>query len=144
MHHNSTIKWLKIASGIVIGFGILVWVSIHPALSGLLAFLIDFALWPIDGQQTLSALELRFILAVSGGIVIGWGILLWMISTRLYPQDPQLARVMILTSMGTWFVIDGIGSVMVGAPLNVLLNIPFLLIFLIPLWNIEQTLEEVG
>ena len=142
MDHKSTIAWLKFASGVVIAFGILVSLSIYPVMSGVLNILIDFVLWPLDGEQTINSPEIKFILAVSGGITMGWGILFWQITTKVYPENPKLARTMILTSIWTWFIIDCFGSIMSNAPLNVLLNIPFLLIFLIPLRNTDKRMVE--
>ena len=72
--------------------------------------------------------------AISGGLLIGWGLMLWMLATRLYPKDSELAKQLIVTSVLAWFVVDSTGSILSGAPLNALLNVSFLLIFCVPLW----------
>lgn len=135
MHSQSTSKWLRAASALVVGFGVLVVLAAYPATAGLTMFLIDFILWPIDGAQSGATPELRLIFAISGGVMVGWGVMLWLIATRLYPREPQLARSMILWSVGVWFVVDSAASIVAGAPLNALLNTSFLLMFGLPLWR---------
>jgi hypothetical protein len=61
--------------------------------------------------------------------------MLWLLSTRLYPREPRLARTIILASVISWFVVDGIGSTLAGAPGNVVLNVVFLALFTVPLWR---------
>ena len=135
MNAETRITWLKAASGIVTAFGIAFLLSTLPALSAPLAFLIDLIFWPLNGAETLTASSTRLLLAVSGGVLAGWGALLWLITTRLYTENPSLARMLILTSVGIWFVVDSLGSILAGAWPNALLNIVFLELFLIPLWR---------
>ena len=135
MQSRSISVWLRAASTIVIGFGVLIALSSYPPAGFATGFLIDLIFWPIDGAQDISQPATRFVFAVSGGVMIGWGLLLWQIVTRLLPKDPSLARSMILASVGIWFVTDSLASVVAGAPLNALLNVPFLLIFALPLWR---------
>ncbi len=142
MTSEQTIMFLKVASAIVIAFGLIVALAAYPATAGLAGFLIDLIYWPVDGAQNLTNLSTRFICAVSGGIMVGWGVLLWLITTRLYPHDPELARTLILWSIGTWFVVDSLGSFVVGAPLNAALNLLFVFAFYWPLRHTnEQALE---
>ncbi|TQV70660.1 hypothetical protein [Denitrobaculum tricleocarpae] len=141
MSREKTENWLKAASAIVIGFGLVMLLGTLPATSAPVAFLTDLIFWPVDGRQVVSAPETRLLWAISGGILTGWGLLLWQISTRLYPQDPSLARTLILSSIGIWFLADGLGSILAGAPLNAVLNIGFLLLFFVPLWRPIQRAE---
>lgn len=143
MHGSSTVTWLKIASAVVVGFGILLLFAAYPATSAPVAVLSDLILWPVDGTQTLDAPETRLLSGILGGVMAGWGVLLWTVSTRLYPREPDLARTLTLTSIWVWFVVDGIGSTVAGAPLNVLLNVGFLALFVVPLWSSrKQTAAE--
>ena len=138
MHGSPTVTWLKIASAVVMGFGILLLLAAHPAMSAPVVLLSDLIFWPIDGTQSVDASETRLLSGILGGVMAGWGILLWMVSTRLYPREPDLARTLILTSIWVWFVVDGIGSTLAGAPLNVLLNVGFLALFVVPLWSARK------
>lgn len=135
MASTTTVGWLKAASGITFAFGLLCSLATIAALSGIIVFFFDLAFWPIDGGQSIAVPELKLALAVSGGILMGWAVLMWLVATRVYARDAKLGRSMILASIATWFVTDGMGSVAAGAPLNVLLNVPFLLMFALPvLW----------
>ncbi len=133
MQGTSTVTWLRIASAVVVGFGILLVLAAVPATSAPVAFLADGIIWPFDGAQSLGASETRLLSGILGGVMAGWGVLLWMIATRLYPREPALARTLILTSIWVWFVVDGIGSALAGAPLNILMNCGFLALFVVPL-----------
>lgn len=141
MSHEKTVNWLKTASAIVIGFGLVMVLGTIPATSAPLALLADLIFWPIDGQQMVSASETRLLGAIAGGILSGWGVLLWQLSTRLYPKEPALARTLILSSVGIWFIVDSLGSILAGAPLNAALNVGFLLLFFVPLWRPTQRNE---
>ena len=138
MNHQQTVKWLKTASAIVIGFGLLTVVSVLPGISELMRLFLDLAFWPLDGAQNASGGEVALLSAILGGITIGWGVMFWQVSARLYPRDPELARSLILSSIVTWFVIDSTGSVLAGAPFNALYNASFLLLFAVPLRRAER------
>jgi len=133
MSADSTQTWLKVAAAVTIGFGLLIFLAAYPATAGVTTFLTDLIIWPIDSAQTLASPEARMLCAIIGGVMAGWGLMIWLIATRLYPREPALARMLILTSISTWFVIDSIGSLLAGAPLNALFNVGFLLLFVIPL-----------
>lgn len=135
MDYAPRVRWLKIGSALTIGFGILVAAAATPLLSAPAAFLVDMIFFPVDGLQGVSGDEIRLVNAIAGGIMVGWGVMLWMVSTKLYPQDPVLGRQLILTSVGIWFVIDSTGSIIAGAPLNALFNVSFLLLFFVPVWK---------
>ena len=138
MTHKTRETWLKLASAIVIAFGLLGLLGTHPATSAANSFLADLAFWPLDGGPNSAAPELRLFWAVLAGLLCGWGLLLWQITTRLYPRDPELARSLILTSICVWFVIDSLGSVVAGAPINAVMNLGFLLLFVLPLLSVRQ------
>ena len=135
MNLGTRVNILKAASAITTAFGLLIAAAAMPAAQGPTAFLLDLIYWPVDGAQTLSGDGIRVLSAVAGGVMAGWGVLLWMLSADLYPADPVRGRKLILASIGTWFVVDSAMSVMAGAPLNALLNVSFLLLFLVPVWK---------
>lgn len=135
MTQESAQRWLKIGSAITIFFGVLIAVAALPAGAAPTEFLADLIFYPIDGTQSVAAHETRLMSAIGGGVMAGWGLLLWKLSTTVFSQDPALARQLIVPSIITWFVIDSAGSVLAGAPLNALFNVSFLLIFCVPLWR---------
>ena len=135
MNQDTTLRWLKFGSALTILFGILVAAAATPIGAGPTQFLTDLIFFPIDGAQDITAPETRLFSAIGGGVMAGWGVLLWMLSTQLFPSDQALAAKLIIASIVTWFVIDSMGSIIVGAPLNAAFNVSFLLIFCVPLWR---------
>ena len=139
MTDTTTQTWLKVASAIVIGFGLLGLLGTIPATSAPTGLLTDLVFWPMDGAPASAAPETRLLWGILAGLLCGWGLLLWQIATRLLPRDSELARNLILTSVWVWFVVDSTGSVLAGAPVNALLNVGFLLLFIVPLSRGRQT-----
>ncbi len=135
MNQHTTLRWLKFGSALTVFFGILVAAAATQIGAAPTQFLADLIFFPIDGAQDLAAPETRLISAIGGGVMAGWGVLLWMLSTHLFPSDQALAAKLIIASIVTWFVIDSTGSILAGAPLNAVFNVSFLLIFCVPLWR---------
>jgi hypothetical protein len=125
-------KWLKNAAILVILFGPVVSIAAHPLTAGLNGMFVDLVFWPFDGLPTMEAPATRLFSAIAGGLTMGWGLMIYLLATKFYPREPQLTGSIILTSVATWFVTDSIGSAVAGAPANVLVNLVFLLIFLVP------------
>lgn len=132
MQEHTVVSVLKIGSALVVGFGVVIAIAAYPPMAGIAQFLLDLIKWPVDAAQAVSSPEMRLLSAVSGGVMVGWGLLLWLVAARLYRRDPALAGSMILTSIGAWFVIDSTASVVAGAPLNAVLNVSFLVLFALP------------
>lgn len=100
-----------------------------PAVNGFL----DFAYQPYDGQTQVAG-EAGFLLnAILGGILIGFGTMIWMVAEHVFRGNPGLGRKIILTALLAWFVTDSFGSVLAGAWFNGIINLLFLALFLIPL-----------
>lgn len=137
MSVQTTFLWLKIASAWIIGFGVLMALVPIPFFAAIVTFLADVLILPIDGGQNLMAQETRLTLAIGGGVMLGWGVLLWMVTTNFFLTNPHLARKMLVASTSIWFVVDGTGSIVAGAWLNAIANASFLLVFLIPLWLVD-------
>ena len=133
MQTERTINQLKVAAGITIGFGLIGLLGTRPATSAVTQFLIDLIYWPVDGNPAYAETGARLLWAISGGSLVGWGVMLWRVASELYPRSPDLARSLILTSIGCWFVLDSAGSIAAGAPVNALMNVAFLLLFYLPL-----------
>jgi hypothetical protein len=132
---QTAVTQLKFASAIVIGFGLLTALAAWPALNLPTLWLIDLMFLPFDGQQNISGPEPRILSAILGGILVGFGVLQWLVVTKLFAREPVLARHIILTSMWSWFVVDCTASTIAGAPFNAVMNVPFLLLFVVPLWR---------
>jgi hypothetical protein len=69
--------------------------------------------------------------------MVGWGVLLWLVATRILPGDPTLGASLIRASVVAWFAVDSSASALAGAPINVALNTVFLAAFLVPLASVS-------
>ena len=136
MRNDAAITWLKIASAITVGFGFLIAMGASPATDAPAAFLLDLIYFPVDRVPEIGGAGARLVSAICGGVMVGWGFLLWLVATRLAPKDPELAKGFVLISLTTWFVVDSAGSVAAGAPLNVAGNLIFLVMFIAPAMRI--------
>ena len=129
MDITNTQNWVKAAAAIVIGVGLLLAAAAWPPLALPVALLADIIVWPLDGVQTLASPETRVFSAISGGVMVGWGVTLWKVAEHVLPVDPAVARSIVLTGIYSWFAVDSIGSIAAGAPLNAVLNIGFVVLF---------------
>ena len=132
MKLETRITWLKWASILVIGFGMLLTVSLILDVLFIWEPFFDMAYFPTGIAAVSQAPDALLIAAILGGVFTGWGVMMWQIATQLMWKDPELARKLVLTSVGSWFVLDSMGSVYVGAPLNALYNLAFLAILIVP------------
>lgn len=130
--------WLKATSLFVLFLGLLVALGAHPATALPATWLTDLVFWPFDGAETLDAPAARVLAAISGGVMVGWGVMLWLVIDRLLPADPRLARLLVIESTLAWFIVDSTGSFMSGATVNVLLNTALMLAIVVPAWRIGQ------
>ena len=126
-----TQSWLKAAAGIVIGVGLILAAGAWPPLAAPLVFLADLIIWPLDGMQTLGAPETRVFMAISGGVMVGWGVTLWKLADYRLSEHLAAVRSITMTGLYSWFVVDSIGSIAAGVPLNALANVSFVVLFLL-------------
>ena len=125
-------KLLKTGAGLVILFGGVIWMGAHPAMAAVPTFFGDLIFWPLDGAQRLTSEGARLLSAIGGGIMVGWGILLWALAGEGMRIAPAFSKRVILLSIWTWFCVDSLGSVLAGAPFNLIGNLVFLGMFTIP------------
>jgi len=135
MNYNTRIVWLKTGSAITIGFGVIIAAAAIPALQAPTALLLDLVYFPVDGAQAVGGPAARLLGAISGGVLVGWGLMMWLLATQLYGKEPRICRKIILSSIVAWFVIDSSMSIAAGAALNAVFNVGFLLVFAIPVWQ---------
>lgn len=132
------VVWLKTASLIVIAFGLLTALAAWPALNLPTVWLVDLMFWPFDGAQNLAAPESRILSAILGGLLVGLGVQQYLIAKKLLPHQPKLACQILSISMWSWFIVDCLASIVAGAPFNVVMNVPFLLMFIVPLKLLKE------
>jgi hypothetical protein len=96
---------------------------------------LDILNWPIDGIENYSAPTTRFLSALTGGFLLGWGITILCLRKWVYDIAPEAVRKSVLVGILAWFFLDSAGSVASGATSNAFFNIIILLLAVGPLWK---------
>ncbi|OLS25341.1 MAG: hypothetical protein HeimC3_15550 [Candidatus Heimdallarchaeota archaeon LC_3] len=76
---------------------------------------------------------IQFLFGLIGGIMIGWGILLIIITRQLFIKDePWIWRAITISAIG-WFLFDSVLSIALGSFFNVIFNLVFLDLVMLPI-----------
>ena len=131
---SARILFLKIAAGaLLIGPGLLMILAPVTPTLGLVERFLDLAHQPLDGAQAIAGDAAFLLNAILGGVLVGFGLMIWLAAERVYRNDPALGRSLILIPLFGWFISDSLGSVIAGAWFNTVLNTAILAIFIAPL-----------
>lgn len=103
---------------------------------------LDILSWPIDGQQSYDFPSMRFLSALTGGFLFGWGVMIWCLRLWVYDTASEGVRKTVITSLLAWFILDSIGSIMSGTPSNAFFNIFFLVLLVGPMWRSAKASTE--
>lgn len=135
MSHRFHKFWLKVTA-IVVGIGApIFFLGTMPATMEPARLTLDILSWPIDGATTFASPDTRFLSALTGGFLLGWGVMIWCLSAWVYDAAPEAVRKTVLASVLSWFVLDSAGSIASGNPQNVVFNLVVLLLAVGPLWR---------
>ncbi len=127
--------WLKITAIVVGSFGPIFFLgTMGPTLEPA-RLTLDLLSWPIDGVTTYNSPDTRFLSALTGGFLFGWGVMIWCLSIWVYDKAPEQVRKTVVTGVLCWFLLDSAGSIASGNPSNALINILVLLLAVGPLWR---------
>lgn len=139
MSHQFHKFWLIITAIVVGAFGPVFALGTMESTSELARWTLDFLSWPLDGQQSYDFPTLRFLSALTGGFLLGWGVMIWCLRAWIYDVAPEAVRRTVLTSLLAWFVLDSVGSITSGNVSNAFFNIIVLLLAIGPLWFPART-----
>lgn len=98
-------------------------------------FSLDLLSWPIDGNQSYHDPTTRFLSALTGGFLFGWGVCIWCLQKWAYDLAAEEVRKSVVAGLTAWFILDSAGSFASGNNSNILFNIIVLLISVGPLWK---------
>lgn len=126
--------YLKITAIVIASFAPIFFLGTMPATSELARLTLDLLSWPIDGMTTYSSPDTRFLSALTGGFLLGWGVNVWMLSSYVFDKAPEEVRKAVLTGTLAWFFLDSAGSIASGNVSNAFFNILVLLVAVGPLW----------
>jgi hypothetical protein len=127
--------WLKITAIIVGSFGPVFFLGTMAATLEPARLTLDILSWPVDGVTTYESPDTRFLSALTGGFLLGWGVMIWCLSTWVYDAAPEAVRRTVLTGILSWFFLDSAGSIASGNTSNAFFNVIVLLLAVGPLWR---------
>lgn len=127
-------NYLKITAIVIGSFGPVFFLGTMLSTSEPARWTLDFLSWPIDGHQTYDDHTTRFLSALTGGFLFGWGVMVWCLSNWVYDKAPDAVRKSVLIGLLAWFGLDSAGSIASGNTSNVFFNIVVLLLAAGPLW----------
>ncbi|WP_422050066.1 excinuclease ABC subunit A [Shimia sp.] len=133
MTQDRVITSLKCGCGLSIAMGLGALLALLTQSFGLLSWFSDLVHLPLDDQQRFSDKTDQVLAAIGGGVLVGLGVTLWQVITLVYVKDPQTGGKIISYGIWSWFVVDSLGSIAAGAWFNAVLNLGFLLMFILPL-----------
>ena len=126
--------YLKITAFVVGSFGPVFFLGSMVNTSEPARWTLDLLCWPIDGTQNYDDPTIRFLSALTGGFLLGWGVMIWCLSIWVYDKAPEFVRRSVLMGIVAWFLMDSTGSYLSGNPWNVLFNTFILMLGVGPLW----------
>ncbi|MEO0473986.1 MAG: hypothetical protein AAF206_30535 [Bacteroidota bacterium] len=135
MTHQFHKFWLKITAIVVGSFGPVFFLGTMVATMEPARLTLDILSWPLDGMTTYASPDTRFLSALTGGFLFGWGMMIWFLSVWVYDKAPEGVRRAVLIGIVSWFFLDSTGSIASGNASNVFFNVLVLLLAVGPLWR---------
>ena len=134
MTHITHKSWLKVSAIVIGSFGPIFFLATMPGLVEPARWSLDLLAWPLDGFPSYGSDEIRFLSALTGGFLLGWGVMVWCLSIWVYDLAPEPVRRCLVVSVCAWFVLDSLGSVTSGNWPNAIWNVLVLLVVIGPMW----------
>lgn len=130
-YHKS---WLLVTAIVIGAFGPVFSLGTMSSSDLLPQLGLDLLWWPIDGQQRYADASMRFLSALTGGFLLGWGVMIFCLRHWVYDVAPEQTRRAVVAGLLSWFALDSSGSFAVGAVSNIFFNVLVLLLCVGPLW----------
>ncbi|OYU15923.1 MAG: hypothetical protein CFE37_03460 [Alphaproteobacteria bacterium PA4] len=127
--------WLKVTALVVGSFGPVFFLGTMAATREPARLTMDLLSWPIDGAQRWLDADTHFLSALTGGFLLGWGVMIWCLSAFVHDLAPEPVRKCVLYGVLAWFTLDSAGSIASGHASNALFNVLVLLVAVGPLWR---------
>jgi len=113
-------------------------------LEGVVEIFLDFAYQPYDSGQPITGKSAHLLNAILGGVLTGFGVMIWQVAEHVMRKDFALARRLIFIPLLCWFAADSLGSFLAGAWFNAVINSMILALFVIALfWGVAET-DTIG
>lgn len=133
------IKWLKGWSLFTIAFGAMFAVMDLGALGAPARLFTDIAFLRIPGGAPLSAGREGLLMAgIMGAVMMGWGLYLYLTVETMARADASQLRRAVLGAFTLWFLFDQAASWRMGAYGNMVSNVTFYAVFVLPFLIAER------
>lgn len=126
--------YLKVTAFVVGSFGPVFFLGTMIDTAEPARWTLDLLSWPLDHKQDYNASTTRFLSALTGGFLFGWGVMIWCLSVWVYDKAPEFVRKSVLVGLLSWFALDSAGSIASGNASNAFFNIIVLVLAVGPLW----------
>ncbi len=126
--------WLHITAIVIGSFGPIFFLGTMESTLEPARLTLDILSWPVDGLTTYESSDTRFLSALTGGFLFGWGVMVWCLAKWVYDKAPEGVRKSVLVGLLSWFILDSLGSIASGNTSNAFFNILVLLMGVGPLW----------
>ncbi len=127
--------YLKVTAFVIGSFGPIFFLGSMLKTSEPARWTLDILSTPLDGLQNYEAPTTRFLSALTGGFLFGWGVCVWFLQKWVYDKAPDEVRKAVLMGVLAWFFLDSAGSILSGNSSNAIINILVLFIAVGPLWK---------
>lgn len=127
-------RWLKVTAIVIGSFGPVFFLGTMAKTLEPARLTLDLLSWPLDGATSYAHPDTRFLSALTGGFLFGWGVTVWCLSTWVYDLAPEAVRRTVLAGLCAWFCLDSAGSIASGNVSNAVFNVLVLAIAAGPLW----------
>ena len=88
MNQQTHKRWLKVTAVVIGSFGPVFSLGTMAATAEPARWTLDLLHWPIDGATTYAHADTRFLSALTGGFLFGWGVLVSTILAVTYVIVP--------------------------------------------------------
>lgn len=127
-------KWLNVTALVIASFGPVFFLGTMLETKFLSTLTMDFLSFPVDGSFTGEDKDTRFLSAITGGFLFGWGMMVYFLKIWVFDASPEGVRKAVLFGLFSWFVLDSAGSIASGNWQNAVINIFVLLLAAGPLF----------
>lgn len=127
-------NWLMVTALVVGGFGPVFSLATQSRTDEIARWSLDLLAWPLDGDQQYTEGAMRFLSALTGGFLFGWGVMILCLRQWVYDTAAEPVRRSVVCGLLAWFVLDSLGSMAAGVPSNAVFNVVVLMLAVGPLW----------
>ncbi|MEX0278847.1 MAG: hypothetical protein AB3N19_15110 [Ruegeria sp.] len=122
---------MRLSGVILAATGVLFALAALPLLHPVAHIFLQIAYWPFRDVPSGLGVPVPLLLVITGGLTVGLGAMQWALGTYVAAISAVAASKTAQIAAWAWFCVDSAGSVLVGAPFNVVLNLSFLILILV-------------